>query len=74
MKTSIQDLCKQKNVSLPILAEHSGIDLKHLQAIHLGQWTPSANQRAMISEALDTPIDDIDWRHNTPVEHLYGPF
>ena len=73
MSISIHNLCQQKGVSLPSLAERSGVDLTRLQAIYLGRWTPSANQRAMISEALDTPKDDIAWQHSTPVEHFYGP-
>ena len=73
MSISIQNLCQQKGVSLPSLAERSGMDLKLLQAIYLGRWTPSANQRAKIAEALDTAIDEIAWQHNMPVEHFYGP-
>ena len=73
MSISIHNLCQQKGVSLPSLAERSGVDLTRLQAIYLGRWTPSANQRAKISEALDTPKDDIAWRHSTRVEHFYGP-
>ena len=73
MSISIPNLCQQKGVSLPSLAERSGVDLTRLQAIYLGRWTPSANQRAKISEALDTPTDDIAWQHSTPVEHFYGP-
>jgi transcriptional regulator with XRE-family HTH domain len=74
MSISIQNLCQQKGVSLRSLAERSGVDVTRLQAIYLGRWTPSANQRAKIAEALDTPKDDIAWEHSTPVEHFYGPF
>jgi transcriptional regulator with XRE-family HTH domain len=73
MSISIHNLCQQKGVSLPSLAERSGVDLTQLQAIYLGRWTPSAIQRAKISEALGTPKDDIAWQHSTPVEHFYGP-
>ena len=74
MSISIQKLCQQKGVSLPSLAERSGVDLTRLQAIYLSQWTPSENERAKISEALETPNDAIAWRHSTSVEHLYGPY
>ena len=74
MSISIHNLCQQKGVSLRCLAERSGMDLKRVQAISLGRWTPSANQRAKIAVALDTPIGDIAWQHSTPVEHFYGPY
>ena len=41
MPISVQKLCKQKGVTLLSLAELSALDLKRLQAIYRGQWTPS---------------------------------
>jgi transcriptional regulator with XRE-family HTH domain len=73
MSISMHNLCRQKGVSLLSLAERSGVDLTRLQAIDLGRWTPSADQRAKIAQALDTPKDDIAWQHSIPVEHFYGP-
>ena len=69
----LQSLCKEKETSLLRLAERSGIALKRLQAIYLGRWTPSPQERETIAQALDTPSGDIAWGHNTPVEHFYGP-
>lgn len=73
MPTSLQELCQQKGVSLLSLAERSGVDLKRLQAILRGQWTPDAAQRVKIAAALDASTGDIAWQHGTPVEHFYGP-
>ncbi|MDA1053871.1 MAG: helix-turn-helix transcriptional regulator [Planctomycetota bacterium] len=73
MSISLQELCRQKGVSLLSLAERSGVDLKRLQAILGGRWTPNATQRIKIAQALDTPSGDIAWQHSTPVEHFYGP-
>ena len=73
MSISVQNLCKQKGVSLLSLAEQSRLDVNRLQAIYLGRWTPSPNERERIAQALDTPSDDIAWEHSTPIEHFYGP-
>ena len=73
MSASVQKLSKAKGISLLNLAERSGLDLKRLQSIYLGQWTPSPNEREKIAQALDTPSDDIAWEHSTPIEHFYGP-
>jgi transcriptional regulator with XRE-family HTH domain len=72
MSISVQKLCKDKGLSLLSLAERSGLDLKRLQSIYLGRWTPSPNERERIAQALDTSSDDIAWEHSTPVEHFYG--
>jgi len=73
MLFSIQELCKQKGVSLLNLIERSGIDRERIQSIYLGRWTPNPTQRENIAQALDTPSADIAWQHSTPVEHFYGP-
>ena len=73
MPISVQKLCKQKGVTLLSLAELSALDLKRLQAIYRGQWTPSPSEREKIAQALDTSSDDIAWEHIVPVEHFHGP-
>ncbi len=73
MSISVQKLCEQEGVSLLSLAERSGLDIKRLQAIYRGQWTPSPNEREKIAQALATASDDIAWEHSTPIEHFYGP-
>lgn len=55
------------------LAERSGLDLKRLQSIYLGQWTPSPSEREKIAQALGTSSNEIAWEHTTSVEHFYGP-
>lgn len=73
MLFSVQELCKQKGVSLLNLVERSGMDLERLRAIYLGRWTPNPTQRENIARALNTPSGDIAWQHRTAVEHFYGP-
>ena len=73
MLFSVQELCKQKGVSLLNLVERSGLDLEQLRAIYLGRWTPNPTQRENIARALGTPSGDIVWQHRTAVEHFYGP-
>lgn len=73
MSISVQTLCKQKGISLLSLAERTGLDLKRLQTIYRGQWTPTPSEREKIAQALGTSSDDIAWEHSTPIEHFYGP-
>ena len=73
MSISVEKLCKQKGVSLLSLAERSALDLKRLQTIYRGQWTPSPNERERIAQALGTSSNEIAWEHSTPIEHFYGP-
>jgi transcriptional regulator with XRE-family HTH domain len=59
MSICVEKLCKQKGISLLSLAERSGLDLKRLQTIYRGQWTPSPSEREKIAQALGTSSDDI---------------
>jgi len=72
MATNIQDLCKEKGLSLLELADRSGLDLPKTNAIFQGRWTPSPKERQGIATALDTAVDGIAWGHATPIQHIYG--
>ena len=72
MAKNLQDLCKEKSISLLELADRSGLDLPKLRAIFLNRWTPSPTEREKISAAIDVPKDDIAWGHGTPIQHIYG--
>ena len=72
MSHSVAELCKEKAVSLQDLVNRSGVDESRVQAIMLGRWTPSAQERRRIADALGCTVDDIAWGHVTPIQHLYG--
>ena len=58
--------------SLLELAEQSELDLTRGQAIYLGRWTPSPQDRKKIAGAFELEVDDITWGHVTPIQHIYG--
>ena len=72
MAASVQEMCKQKGLSLLELADKSGLDLPKVRAIFLGRWTPSPKEREGIATALGSTTDEIAWGHNTPIQHIYG--
>jgi transcriptional regulator with XRE-family HTH domain len=72
MPQSVAELCREKALSLQELADRSGVDESRVQAILLGRWTPSPQERRRIADALGSTVDDIAWGHVTPIQHLYG--
>ncbi len=54
------------------LADRARLEDRVAQHIVEGQWTPSPQQRERIAAALGIRIDEIQWGHTTPVDHLYG--
>jgi transcriptional regulator with XRE-family HTH domain len=72
MPHSVAELCREKAISLQELLDRSGLDETRVQAIVLGRWTPSPEERRRIADALGSTVDDIAWGHVTPIQHLYG--
>jgi transcriptional regulator with XRE-family HTH domain len=72
MSSSVADLCRQHGITIPELAEKTGLEEGRVLAIALGRWTPSPAERQRIATALERPIDQIAWGHKTPIQHLYG--
>ena len=69
---SLAQLCLSRNITLPALAERSGVDEQRLMAIVLGRWTPSPDDRDAIAAVFALTRDDIAWGHKTPIQHIYG--
>ena len=69
---TVSQLCLQKGLDIHQLALQSGLDDWRTQAIVLGRWTPSPDERKAIATVFGLGIEDIIWGHVTPVQHIYG--
>ncbi len=72
MTVTLAELCDRDKITLPELAEKSGLSEDRVTAIALGRWTPSPEERAKIADVFGLPKDDIRWGHKTPIQHIYG--
>jgi transcriptional regulator with XRE-family HTH domain len=72
LSRSVADLCREKGLTIPELAERSTLEEGRVLAIALGRWTPSPTERQRIAAVFGITIDEISWGHQTPVQHLYG--
>jgi transcriptional regulator with XRE-family HTH domain len=61
-----------KGMSVDELEKAAGLDRNVLNAICLGRYLPSPQQRQRIAAALSVAIDEITWGHTTPIQHIYG--
>jgi len=60
---SIDLLFEETGMTINHLADRSGLPLDRVEAIVVGRWTPSPQERSRISEVFDTPVDQISWGH-----------
>jgi transcriptional regulator with XRE-family HTH domain len=72
MTQSVADLCRERGLTVPQLAERSELEESRVLAIALGRWTPSPTERQKIAAALAVAVEEITWGHQTPIQHLYG--
>ena len=70
--TSVERLCAECGIDVWQLARRSGVGEQRVQAIVLGRWTPSPQERDRIAAAFGLSRDQVAWDHKTPVQHLYG--
>ena len=63
---------EQAGVSVSQLVKATGLDLKTVQAIVSGNYTPSPSQRQRLASALGVSNEDISWGHAVSVQHLRG--
>jgi transcriptional regulator with XRE-family HTH domain len=68
----VAQLCVERGLDVRRLAELSGVDEQHVQAIVQGRWTPSPQERDAIAAVFGLTRDQITWGHVTPIQHIYG--
>ena len=61
--TTVDVLLETRGLMIEDLAERSGLPEERVEAIALGRWTPSPQERLRIAEAFDVPVDDVAWGH-----------
>jgi transcriptional regulator with XRE-family HTH domain len=69
---NVAQLCIERGIDARELAARSGVDELRVQAIVLGRWTPSPEERDRIAATFGLTRDQVAWGHATPVQHLYG--
>ena len=69
---TVKHLLESRGLSVAEFAERAMLEKRVAQHIVEGQWTPSPKQRERVAAALGVAVDEIQWGHITPVEHMYG--
>lgn len=63
MRKTVDLLFEEQDLVVEDVAAQTGLDEKRVEAIALGRWTPSPNERKRMAEALGVDMADIDWGH-----------
>ncbi|MEO2015098.1 MAG: helix-turn-helix transcriptional regulator [Fuerstiella sp.] len=62
MKT-VDMLFEESDLWIEDVAERSNLAEERVEAIALGRWTPSPDERSRIAKALSVSVDEVSWGH-----------
>lgn len=60
---SIDVLFEETGMTIDDVSDRSGLPVKRVEAIVVGRWTPSPDERRRIAEVFGTVSDQIIWGH-----------
>lgn len=63
-------LLETTQITLPELAQRSGLELDRVTAIVEGRWTPSPEEREAIARSLNVPLESIAFGNNMNARNL----
>ena len=69
---SVDELCREHGLSVRQLAEQAGLDVRRVEAIVSGRWTPSPAERDRVAGVFALTRDQVAWGHRAGVDHMYG--
>ena len=69
MKT-IDVLFEETQLTIDDVADRSQLPLARVEAIAVGRWTPSPEERLRLAEAFGVTVDDVSWGHSMDPRHI----
>ncbi len=60
---SIDMLIEQTGYTLEEIADRSGLTVDRIEAIAVGRWTPSPEERTKVATAFNVAVDQISLGH-----------
>ena len=68
----IADWMKECGLTAADLEAATGLDRRVVEAIVVGRYTTSPEQRQMLAAALGVEVEEVAWDYVIPVSHVYG--
>ena len=62
-KRTVDELFKDTELTLEDVAERAKLTEDRIEAIAMGRWTPSPQERLKVAEAFGVSIEEVIWGH-----------
>jgi ribosome-binding protein aMBF1 (putative translation factor) len=61
---TVEHLLEQSGLAIEDLAERAGLELRRVEAIATGRWTPAPDERRKIAAVFAVPVEEVSWGHS----------
>ena len=61
---TLEYLFEQKQLTIEDVAERADLPQERVEAIILGRWTPSPQERRKVAEVFGVAVEDVSWGHS----------
>ena len=61
---TLEYLFEQTELTLEDVAEQANLPVDRVEAIILGRWTPSPQERARVAAAFGVEVAEVSWGHS----------
>ncbi len=55
---------EQTELTIEDVADRAGLPVERVEAIILGRWTPSPQERSRVAEAFGVDVSEVSWGHS----------
>lgn len=60
---TVEYLMETQELTIEDVAERARLPVKRVEAIAVGRWTPSPDERRRIAASFGISVEDISWGH-----------
>ncbi len=60
---TVEFLLEKHDLTIDDVAERANLPLDRVEAIAVGRWTPSPEERRRIAAVFGSPAEEISWGH-----------
>jgi transcriptional regulator with XRE-family HTH domain len=67
---TIDYLFEHTELAIEDVAEQAGMAVERVEAIALGRWTPSPEDRRRIAEVFGVAVEEVGWGHSVDPRNI----
>jgi transcriptional regulator with XRE-family HTH domain len=61
--STIEFLLEKTGLSIEEIAQRTGLTMARVEAIAMGRWLASPQEREKMAQAFGVPVEEISWGH-----------